>query len=52
VGRFLGPNIEAHYKTWPSARIVDSWQAAGMVDVGYRVMSLGGGIVMWGTKRA
>jgi demethylmenaquinone methyltransferase/2-methoxy-6-polyprenyl-1,4-benzoquinol methylase len=52
VGRFLGPNIEAHYKTWPPARIVDSWKAAGMVDVGYRVMSLGGGIVMWGTKRA
>lgn len=52
VGRFLGPNIEAHYKIWPPARIVDSWKAAGMVDVGYRVMSLGGGIVMWGTKRA
>jgi demethylmenaquinone methyltransferase/2-methoxy-6-polyprenyl-1,4-benzoquinol methylase len=52
VGRFLGPNIEAHYKRWPPARIVDAWKAAGMVDVGCRVMSLGGGLVMWGTKGA
>jgi demethylmenaquinone methyltransferase/2-methoxy-6-polyprenyl-1,4-benzoquinol methylase len=50
VGRFLGPNIESHYKRWPVARIVDTWIAAGMVDVQYRVMSLGGGLVMWGTK--
>jgi demethylmenaquinone methyltransferase/2-methoxy-6-polyprenyl-1,4-benzoquinol methylase len=52
VGRFLGPNIESHYNQWPIARIVDAWNAAGMVDVSYRVMSLGGGLVMWGTKRA
>ena len=52
VGLFLGPNIEAHYRQWPLARIVDSWREAGMVDVGYRVMSLGGGLVMWGTKGA
>jgi demethylmenaquinone methyltransferase/2-methoxy-6-polyprenyl-1,4-benzoquinol methylase len=52
VGRFLGPNIEAHYTLWPLTRIVDAWKAAGMVDVGCRVMSLGGGIVMWGTKGA
>jgi demethylmenaquinone methyltransferase/2-methoxy-6-polyprenyl-1,4-benzoquinol methylase len=50
VGRFLGPNIEGHYVRWPVDRIVDAWKAAGMVEVGYRVMSLGGGIVMWGTK--
>ncbi|MDQ2922974.1 MAG: class I SAM-dependent methyltransferase [Candidatus Dormibacteraeota bacterium] len=52
VGLFLGPNIEAHYSQWPLARIVDSWREAGMVDVEYRVMSLGGGLVMWGTKGA
>jgi demethylmenaquinone methyltransferase/2-methoxy-6-polyprenyl-1,4-benzoquinol methylase len=52
VGRFLGPNIEGHYRRWPLARIVDAWKEAGMVDVGYRVMSLGGGLVMWGTKGA
>ena len=52
VGCFLGPNIEAHYKHWPTARIVEAWQSAGMVEVGFRVMSLGGGLVMWGTKGA
>jgi demethylmenaquinone methyltransferase/2-methoxy-6-polyprenyl-1,4-benzoquinol methylase len=50
VGRFLGPNIEGHYRRWPLDRIVDAWKAAGMVDVECRVMSLGGGLVMWGTK--
>ena len=50
VGRFLGPNIEGHYRRWPLPRIIETWQAAGMVDVGYLVMSLGGGVVMWGRK--
>jgi demethylmenaquinone methyltransferase / 2-methoxy-6-polyprenyl-1,4-benzoquinol methylase len=50
VGRFLGPNIASHYGRWPLARIVIAWETAGMTDVGYRVMSLGGGLVMWGTK--
>jgi demethylmenaquinone methyltransferase/2-methoxy-6-polyprenyl-1,4-benzoquinol methylase len=50
VGRFLGPNIEAHYSRWPLARIVGAWEDAGMIDVGWRVMSLGGGLVMWGRK--
>jgi demethylmenaquinone methyltransferase / 2-methoxy-6-polyprenyl-1,4-benzoquinol methylase len=52
VGRFLGPNIESHYRGWPLNRIVDAWKEAGMVDVDYRVMSLGGGLVMWGSKGA
>ena len=50
VGRFLGPNISGHYRRWPLVRIVDAWQAAGMVDVEHRVMSVGGGLVMWGRK--
>ncbi|GAC1504272.1 MAG: bifunctional demethylmenaquinone methyltransferase/2-methoxy-6-polyprenyl-1,4-benzoquinol methylase UbiE [Candidatus Dormibacteraceae bacterium] len=50
VGRFLGPNIEGHYKRWPPDRIVRAWEAAGMVNVGYQAMSLGGGLVMWGTR--
>lgn len=52
VGRFLGPNISGHYGRWPLPRLLDAWAAAGMTDVRFRVMSLGGGIVMWGTKRA
>ena len=52
VGRFLGPNIESHYSRHPLPRIVETWVKAGMVDVQSRVMSVGGGMVMWGTKRA
>jgi len=52
VGRFLGPNIGAHYRRWPLRRLLAAWEVAGMTDVHWRVMSLGGGIVMWGTKRA
>lgn len=52
VGRFLGPNISGHYRRWPLPRLLEAWEAAGMSSVGYRVMSLGGGIVMWGSKRA
>ena len=50
VGRFLGPNIEGFYRSWPIDRIYEAWRQAGMVDVEDRVMSLGGGLVMWGRK--
>jgi demethylmenaquinone methyltransferase / 2-methoxy-6-polyprenyl-1,4-benzoquinol methylase len=50
VGRFLGPSISSHYRRFPVDRTVAAWQAAGMTDVGYRRMSLGGGLVMWGTR--
>jgi demethylmenaquinone methyltransferase/2-methoxy-6-polyprenyl-1,4-benzoquinol methylase len=50
VGRFLGPNISAHYRRYPLSWTVDAWRDAGFVDVGLRVMSLGGGLVMWGRK--
>ena len=50
VGRFLGPNISTHYSRLPLSRIVEQWTAAGMTNVRWRVMSLGGGLVMWGTK--
>lgn len=50
VGRFLGPNIEDFYRRWPADRIFEAWRQAGMVDVQDRVMSLGGGLVMWGRK--
>jgi demethylmenaquinone methyltransferase / 2-methoxy-6-polyprenyl-1,4-benzoquinol methylase len=51
VGRFLGPNISAHYRRYPVSWTVQAWQKAGFTEVGARVMSLGGGLVMWG-KRA
>jgi demethylmenaquinone methyltransferase / 2-methoxy-6-polyprenyl-1,4-benzoquinol methylase len=50
VGRFLGPNISGHYRRYPVAWTADAWRRAGLRDVGARVMSLGGGLVMWGTR--
>ncbi|HEX6381154.1 MAG TPA: class I SAM-dependent methyltransferase [Acidimicrobiia bacterium] len=50
VGRFLGPNISEHYRRYPLSWTVDAWREAGFVDVGVRIMSLGGGLVMWGRK--
>ncbi|MDQ3947115.1 MAG: class I SAM-dependent methyltransferase [Actinomycetota bacterium] len=50
VGRFLGPSISEHYRRYPLWWTVDAWRQAGFVDVGVRVMSLGGGLVMWGRK--
>jgi demethylmenaquinone methyltransferase/2-methoxy-6-polyprenyl-1,4-benzoquinol methylase len=51
VGRFLGPNISGHYRTYPLRWTEDAWRKAGFENIGVRVMSLGGGLVMWGTRR-
>ena len=50
VGRFLGPNISAHYRRFPLSWTVRAWREAGIDDVGVRTMSLGGGLVMWGSR--
>jgi demethylmenaquinone methyltransferase / 2-methoxy-6-polyprenyl-1,4-benzoquinol methylase len=50
VGRFLGPNISAHYRRYPVNWTIDAWRRAGFVDVGVRRMSLGGGLIMWGRR--
>ena len=50
VGRFLGPNISAHYRRYPVSWTVQAWQKAGFNEVCVRIMSLGGGLVMWGTR--
>ena len=50
VGRFLGPSISRLYRQYPVAWTVDAWRQAGFEEVGTRVMSLGGGLVMWGRR--
>ena len=50
VGRFLGPSISELYRNHPLAWTDDAWHKAGFEDVGMRVMSLGGGLVMWGRR--
>jgi demethylmenaquinone methyltransferase/2-methoxy-6-polyprenyl-1,4-benzoquinol methylase len=49
---FLGPSIRSFYRSWPEPRLLDAWRAAGFTDVQSRRLSLGGGIVIWGTKAA
>jgi demethylmenaquinone methyltransferase/2-methoxy-6-polyprenyl-1,4-benzoquinol methylase len=50
VGAFLGPSISHHYRRYPVDWTVDAWRQAGLDEVGVRVMSLGGGLVMWGRR--
>jgi demethylmenaquinone methyltransferase / 2-methoxy-6-polyprenyl-1,4-benzoquinol methylase len=50
VGRFLGPSISAHYQRYPLGWHVDAWRQSGLEDVHTRLMSVGGGLVMWGRK--
>lgn len=50
VGRFLGPSISEHYRRYPLDWHVSAWEATGLEDVRLRLMSLGGGLVMWGRK--
>jgi demethylmenaquinone methyltransferase / 2-methoxy-6-polyprenyl-1,4-benzoquinol methylase len=52
VGRFLGPSISEHYRRYPVAWHVGAWEQAGLENVEVRVMSVGGGLVMWGRKRS
>jgi demethylmenaquinone methyltransferase/2-methoxy-6-polyprenyl-1,4-benzoquinol methylase len=50
AGRFLGPSIEDLYRRHPLDRQLEMWRAAGLTDVRACVMSLGGGVVIWGTR--
>ena len=51
VGRFLGPSISGFYDRFSVPALVAAWRDAGFTDIGVRIMSLGGGVVMWGRKR-
>src|SRR5439155_34294 len=48
AGRFLGPSISRFYAKHPLDEQLAQWRAAGITDVRARVMSLGGGVVIWG----
>jgi demethylmenaquinone methyltransferase / 2-methoxy-6-polyprenyl-1,4-benzoquinol methylase len=50
VGRFLGPSISDLYRRLPLDRQLELWREAGIDDVQARVMSFGGGVVIWGTR--
>jgi demethylmenaquinone methyltransferase / 2-methoxy-6-polyprenyl-1,4-benzoquinol methylase len=50
VGDFLGGSIRDYWDRYPLERQLELWRAAGMSDVSVRKISLGGGVVMWGTR--
>jgi demethylmenaquinone methyltransferase/2-methoxy-6-polyprenyl-1,4-benzoquinol methylase len=47
VGRFLGPSIREFHT---SVDVAQLWREAGIADVHVRSLSLGGGVVAWGTR--
>jgi hypothetical protein len=50
VGRFLGPSIDGFADRYPPTNLAALWETAGLVDVRYERLSLGGGLVMWGRR--
>ena len=50
TGRFLGPSISSFYAKYPPPYQLLMWRGAGLGEVWARTMSLGGGVVIWGTK--
>jgi len=52
VGTFLNPSIRGFYERWPLRRLEQAWRDAGVEDVRTQRLSLGGGVVTWGHKKA
>ena len=50
VGRVLRTSIPAFYARYPLDRQLADWRTAGIGDVRARRLSLGGGVVVWGTR--
>ncbi|MGN6380472.1 MAG: class I SAM-dependent methyltransferase [Gaiellales bacterium] len=50
TGRFLGPSIERFWEEHPLQSVLDMWAAAGMREVRWQRLSLGGGIVIRGVR--
>ena len=50
VGRFLGGSIRRFWAEIPEARLLELWREAGIAEPRVRRLSLGGGVVVWGTR--
>jgi demethylmenaquinone methyltransferase/2-methoxy-6-polyprenyl-1,4-benzoquinol methylase len=50
VGAFLGDSIRDYWETYPIRLQLDLWRAAGLCELEVRRLSLGAGVVIWGTK--
>jgi demethylmenaquinone methyltransferase/2-methoxy-6-polyprenyl-1,4-benzoquinol methylase len=51
VGRFLGPSIDRFWSGRAPEEIASIWEASGLEQVRWRRMSLGGGFLIWGTRK-
>jgi demethylmenaquinone methyltransferase/2-methoxy-6-polyprenyl-1,4-benzoquinol methylase len=51
VGDFLGPSIDEFWRQWPEEPLLGLWREAGIGEVHYRRLSLGGAIVIWGRRQ-
>jgi demethylmenaquinone methyltransferase/2-methoxy-6-polyprenyl-1,4-benzoquinol methylase len=50
VGRFLGDSITDFYGRYAVEDLAGLWRDAGIADVAWRRLSLGGGLVIWGRR--
>jgi demethylmenaquinone methyltransferase/2-methoxy-6-polyprenyl-1,4-benzoquinol methylase len=50
VGDFLGGSIRSYWAEYPIERQLELWRAAGLQGLEVRRLSLGGGVVIWGTR--
>jgi len=50
VGDFLGDSIRSYWAEYPIQRQLELWSAAGFQGLEVRRLSLGGGVVIWGTR--
>jgi demethylmenaquinone methyltransferase/2-methoxy-6-polyprenyl-1,4-benzoquinol methylase len=50
VGTFLGASIRDFWERYPLERQLELWREAGLRQVEVRRLSLGAGVIMWGTK--
>jgi demethylmenaquinone methyltransferase/2-methoxy-6-polyprenyl-1,4-benzoquinol methylase len=50
VGRFLGPSIRDFSTRFPLERLLALWREAGIAAPSARTLSLGGGVVVWGSR--
>ena len=51
VGGFLGGSIREFWARYPLERQLELWHDAGIRELEVRNLSLGGGVVMWGTRK-
>ncbi len=50
VGGFLGPSISGLHRSYAEDDLRALWLRLGILEVQVKHLSLGGAVVMWGTK--